>query len=63
MRTTLVNKYYYPHLGGIEYHVRDLAEALAKRPGFDVRVVVANERRRAVHEMLNGVDVGKYWRV
>lgn len=57
MRVTFVNKYYPPHLGGIEYHLRDLAAALARRPGFDVRAIVANEGGETVTEDVDGVTV------
>lgn len=56
MRVTMVNKHYPPHLGGIEYHLRDLAEALATR-GHEVRAVVANEGPERVSETLGGVEV------
>ncbi|MBK5210887.1 MAG: glycosyltransferase [Coriobacteriia bacterium] len=56
MRILLVNKYYPPHVGGIEFHVRDLAEALA-RAGHEVRVLVCNESGRHVVESVNGVEV------
>ena len=57
MRVTMVNKYYPPHLGGIEYHLRDLATALAAQPGCSVRVLVANEGRETVTETVDAVDV------
>lgn len=56
MRITMVNKHYPPHLGGIEHHVRDLAEALAAR-GHSVRALVANEEARTVFETMSGVEV------
>jgi rhamnosyl/mannosyltransferase len=56
MRVVLVNKYYPPHIGGIEFHVRDLAEGLVNA-GHEVRVVVANNERRLVEEVINGVEV------
>lgn len=56
MRVTMVNKYYPPHLGGIEFHMRDLATALAAR-GHDVRAIVANEGDSVVRETLDGVEV------
>lgn len=52
----MVNKYYPPHLGGIEYHMRDLAEGLASR-GVDVSAVVAGEGGGLVREMVDGVAV------
>lgn len=56
MRITMLNKYYPPHLGGIEYHMRDLAEALSAA-GHGVHAIVANEGREATFETLNGVAV------
>ncbi len=53
----MLNKYYPPHLGGIEFHMRDLAEELAARDGVEVRALVADEGRRRVCEMLAGVEV------
>jgi glycosyltransferase involved in cell wall biosynthesis len=53
----MVNKYYPPHIGGIEYHVRDLAEGLAARDLAQVRVLVANEGSDTVTETVNGVEV------
>ncbi|MCL2654202.1 MAG: glycosyltransferase [Coriobacteriia bacterium] len=56
MRLTLVNKYYPPHIGGIEFHVRDLAEALAVA-GHQVRVIVCNNEHRYAEEVICGVEV------
>ncbi|MGB4441630.1 MAG: glycosyltransferase [Coriobacteriia bacterium] len=56
MRVTMVNKYYPPHLGGIEFHMRDLATELAAR-GVEVRAIVANEGSGAVTETIDGVEV------
>lgn len=61
MRVTMVNKYYPPHLGGIEYHMRDLATALVAR-GHNVRALVANEARETVRERVDGVDVTRFGR-
>lgn len=57
MRVTMLNKYYPPHLGGIEYHLRDLAASLAARPDCSVRAIVANEGRETVAESMDGVEV------
>jgi glycosyltransferase involved in cell wall biosynthesis len=57
MRVTMVNKYYPPHLGGIEYHVRYLAEALVSYDHAQVRAIVANEGTETVREIIGGVDV------
>jgi glycosyltransferase involved in cell wall biosynthesis len=58
VRVTMVNKYYPPHLGGIEFHMRDLAEALARHDQIGgVRAIVANEGEERVEETVGGVDV------
>lgn len=57
LRVTLINKYYPPHVGGIENHVRDLARGLAAREGFEVQAIVANETRALAVERLEGVGV------
>ncbi len=57
MRVTMLNKYYPPHLGGIEYHVRYLAEALVSRDHAQVRAIVANEGPETIREVIAGVDV------
>lgn len=57
MRVTMVNKYYPPHVGGVEDSLRRLSEALAARGGIDVSVIVANEGRELVRECANGVDL------
>ena len=56
MRITHVNKYYPPHLGGIEFHLRDLAEAFSAR-GDDVRAIVSNDSGERAEEVVNGVHV------
>ena len=56
LRVTMLNKYYPPHLGGIEYHMRDLAVALAER-GHDVRAIVANSGPADAAETIDGVRV------
>lgn len=57
-----VYKDYYPVLGGIENHVRVLAEAQAQR-GHRVTVLVTNTGRQTVSETLNGVQVLKVARL
>jgi len=56
MRLTLVNKYYPPHIGGIEFHVRTLAEALVAA-GHQVRVIACNNERSYCEETINGVEI------
>lgn len=57
MRVTMLNKYYPPHLGGIEYHVRYLSEALVSQDHAQVRAIVSNEGPETIREVLGGVDV------
>ncbi|MDR1412860.1 MAG: glycosyltransferase [Actinomycetes bacterium] len=57
MRILLVNKYYPPHIGGVEEHVRDVAEGLAAVPENEVRVIVSNNERRYREEQCNGVEI------
>jgi glycosyltransferase involved in cell wall biosynthesis len=58
MQVLYVYKDYFPVLGGIEGHVKLLAEGMAAR-GVDVRVLVTNTARRTVTEHINGVPVTK----
>ncbi len=58
LRILHIYKDYFPVLGGIENHVKVLAEAQAAR-GHDVTVLVANPERRTVIETANGVRVVK----
>ena len=53
-----IYKDYFPVLGGIENHVKVLAEAQAAR-GHNVTVLVANPGRRTVVEMTEGVRLVK----
>jgi len=57
MRVMMLNKYYPPHLGGIEFHVRDLAEGLVELEGARVSALVANGGPGSVRETLGGVEV------
>lgn len=57
MRITMVNKYYPPHLGGIEFHMRDLAEGLVEHTGSEVRALVCAGGPEGVTETVNGVEV------
>lgn len=57
LNVTMVNKYYPPHLGGIEFHVRDLAEGLVEAGLARVRALVCNATGERIRERINGVDV------
>ncbi len=63
MRVTMLNKYYPPHLGGIEFHMRDLAEKLASSGEAKVSVLVANEGPGDVRETIAGVEVTRLSRL
>lgn len=57
LRITMVNKYYPPHLGGVEFHLRDLAQGLVERELAEVRALVCNGGPEREEETLDGVDV------
>ncbi|MBC8252523.1 MAG: glycosyltransferase [Ardenticatenia bacterium] len=58
MRILYVYKDYYPVLGGIENHIKMLAEGLTRR-GYQVQVLVTNTSPKTVTEEINGVPVIK----
>jgi len=62
MQVLFVYKDYYPVLGGIEGHVRLLAEGLAAR-GINVQVLVTNTGRQTITRQLNGVSITKAGRL
>jgi glycosyltransferase involved in cell wall biosynthesis len=62
VRVTYVNKYYYPHLGGVEYILRDIASGVAAKPGWQADALVANEGPDTVRETVDGVDVTRLGR-
>ena len=58
LRILHIYKDYFPVLGGIENHIKVLAEAQAAQ-GHDVTVLVANPQRHTVIENVNGVRLVK----
>jgi glycosyltransferase involved in cell wall biosynthesis len=62
MRILHLYKDYYPIFGGIENHIRLLAEAQV-RLGHEVTVLVTNRGPRTIEENLNGVRVIKAGRL
>jgi rhamnosyl/mannosyltransferase len=57
MKVLLVNKLYYPHIGGVENHVRILGNGLKEQA--DVEVLVANEQLKNSVEYIDGIKVVK----
>ncbi|MCL4500177.1 MAG: glycosyltransferase [Chloroflexi bacterium] len=55
MNVLQINKRYYPHVGGVENHVRILSTGLKNRA--DVRILCANEGPRTVVDTVDGLTV------
>ena len=55
LRVLHVGKFYPPYLGGMETHLQSLCENLSR--SVAVQVLVANEDRRSVTEVVQGVEV------
>jgi rhamnosyl/mannosyltransferase len=59
MRVLYLYKDYAPVFGGIENHIRDLAEGLRRVYAVDTRVLATNTGARTVEETIGGVPVVK----
>jgi len=57
VKVLLVNKLYYPHIGGVEKHVRDLAIALKDK--VEVEVLATHHSLRTKVEYIDGIKVTK----
>jgi glycosyltransferase involved in cell wall biosynthesis len=57
VRILHVGKFYPPHVGGIETHLQTLCAELRRHA--EVKVVVANDERRASRAEIDGVDVAR----
>ncbi|PIW22567.1 MAG: glycosyl transferase family 1, partial [Candidatus Aquicultor secundus] len=55
MKVLQVNKLYYPHIGGVENHVRTLAAGLKDK--VDIEVLVANEQLAAAVDFVDDIKV------
>ena len=55
IRVLQINKLYYPHIGGIERVVQQIAEGL--KGEVDMRVLVCNTGKKTVRENIHGVSV------
>ncbi|HUM69052.1 MAG TPA: glycosyltransferase, partial [Chloroflexota bacterium] len=62
MRILHIYKDYYPVLGGIENHIKQLAEAQTA-VGHTVTVLVTNPNRQLQQETINSVHVVRAWRL
>src|SRR5690348_5240205 len=56
MRVLQLGKYFEPHVGGIETHLRLLARGLQRR-GVEVEVLVHGTGLRTVYESVDGIPV------
>lgn len=59
MKIIQTSKAYYPHLGGIETVVQQLAEGFALQHGYDSQVVVCNDERCSAHNVYNHVTIDR----
>ncbi len=55
-RILQVNKFYSPHIGGVEQTVKATAEGLFEH-GYDVRVLAAQSQGRGQEDRVNGISV------
>lgn len=56
-RVLQLNKRYWPHFGGIERHLHDLASALALRQDVSVSALVCRDARQPDHWRNRAVDI------
>lgn len=52
-----VNKFYPPHIGGIETVVAQRAKYLCQFPDTEIKVLVCQEKGRGKTEIINGVEI------
>ncbi len=57
MKIIQANKAYFPHLGGVETIVRQLAEGFAQHNGLESHVIVCSDNRRNSYEIINKVSI------
>ncbi len=53
-----INKLYHPWVGGVETHVKDIAEGL--KDEFNIEVVCCNTKKKTVIETISDIKVTKY---
>lgn len=59
MKIIQASKAYFPHLGGIETIVKQLAEGFAKRPDIESRIVVCNDYNYKISKVCKDVHIEK----
>ncbi len=57
LRILEVNKFYHPHIGGIETLIRQRAEIFSKYPDAEVKVLVCQEKGKGCTETIDGVEI------
>ncbi|HKO97111.1 MAG TPA: glycosyltransferase [Pyrinomonadaceae bacterium] len=57
LRVLHIGKFYPPHKGGMETHLRDLCQRLAR--DVDIEVVVANDGKKTNSELADGVKISR----
>lgn len=57
LRILEVNKFYPPHIGGIETLIRQRAQVYSQYPDAQVKVLVCQEKGRGCTEMLDGTEI------
>ncbi len=57
LRILEVNKFYAPHIGGIETLVEQRARTFAARPDTEVKVLVCQERGEGETEVIDGAEI------
>jgi len=57
VKILLVNKLYYPWIGGVEKVVQEIAEGLDRKENFDISVLCCQVKGRREEEVVNGVKV------
>ena len=57
MKTILeINKLYYPWIGGVEQHVRDISTGIKD----NIRIICCNTSNKTIEEVIDGINVTKY---
>lgn len=61
MKVIQVTPRYFPHIGGVEKHVKEISEMLVMK-GFEVEVLCTDSSRKLPRqEIINGVKVTRFW--